>query len=301
MSRIIFTFCLACCITLTACSSSQQSGPETSTASPDLSSSLTSSRVGRMEYQQCGEADTTLLFVHGWCIDQSYWAEQVAAFCPRYQVITVNLPGFHGDTVEREAVSIAAYSQDIQALIDQLKLDQVVLIGHSMGGDIILETALNRTEQVIALVGVDNFKDAGFPLDEETQAAIAGFMEALQADYVNVVSAYADQYLFHPSTDSTIRDRVLTDYLSVNEEVAIHSLKSLFEYSSREIPHLKQLQKPVFLINSDATPTDLTYWEAEGLSATVLSVGETGHFPMVEAPEVVNKRLQEILDQVGSQ
>ena len=41
-----------------------------------------------------GDGKFTLLFVHGWCIDQSYWSNQVAAFNSNYKIVTIDLPGF---------------------------------------------------------------------------------------------------------------------------------------------------------------------------------------------------------------
>ena len=49
--------------------------------------------------------DTTLLFVHGWCINKEYWKEQSAYFCDNYKVVTLDLPGF-GQSVRIEPIGI---------------------------------------------------------------------------------------------------------------------------------------------------------------------------------------------------
>ena len=43
---------------------------------------------------QCGKNDTTLLFVHGWCISKEYWNDQSRYFCDKYKIVTLDLPGF---------------------------------------------------------------------------------------------------------------------------------------------------------------------------------------------------------------
>jgi sigma-B regulation protein RsbQ len=48
-----------------------------------------------IDYQVKGNGDTTLLFVHGSYIDQTYWKGQVDYFNSEYKVVTIDLPG-HG-------------------------------------------------------------------------------------------------------------------------------------------------------------------------------------------------------------
>jgi PBP1b-binding outer membrane lipoprotein LpoB len=43
-------------------------------------------------YNQYGNGDTTLLFVHGWCINKEYWSEQSKYFSDKYKVVALDLP-----------------------------------------------------------------------------------------------------------------------------------------------------------------------------------------------------------------
>jgi len=45
-------------------------------------------------YSDSGKGDTTLLFVHGWGLNRSYWSNQVKYFDKKYRVVTIDLPGF---------------------------------------------------------------------------------------------------------------------------------------------------------------------------------------------------------------
>lgn len=93
-----------------------------------------------IHYEITGGGDTTLLFLHGWAIDMSYWKQQVNAFNDNYQVVTVDHAG-HGQSVGRHASwSPQRLGKDIAQTIEQLGLERVILIGHSMSGTIMLET-----------------------------------------------------------------------------------------------------------------------------------------------------------------
>ena len=48
----------------------------------------------KINYGLTGRGDTTLLFVHGWGINQTYWDAQVRHFSRKYKVLTFDLPGF---------------------------------------------------------------------------------------------------------------------------------------------------------------------------------------------------------------
>jgi pimeloyl-ACP methyl ester carboxylesterase len=235
-----------------------------------------------------------LLFVHGWAIDRTYWSSQVEAFCPDYHVVTMDLPG-HGESGKnRDSWTVADYAGDVEAVIDQLQLQHVVLIGHSMGGDIILEAAIDN-DKVIALVGVDNFKDVGAEYDDEVKARISGFIDQLRTSFDATAVAYSRRSLFQPTTDSTVVRRVIRSELNADSTIAATTLEELFEYTPREADRLSQLNKQLYLINSSATPTDSVGLRSTGVSFEVLDVGPTGHYPMVEDPEGFNELLRQVL------
>ena len=54
-----------------------------------------------------------------------------------------------------------AFGADVVAVIEKLGLRDVVLIGHSMGGDVIVEAARALPERIIGLVWVDTYNTLG--------------------------------------------------------------------------------------------------------------------------------------------
>ena len=247
-----------------------------------------------IHHQLLGEGDTTLLFVHGWCIDQSYWDQQIAALKDQYQILAIDLVGFGKSGKNREKWSMEAYGRDIRAAIDQLKLDNVILIGHSMGGDVVLEAALDN-EKVLALIGIDNFKDVSLGTDEKAQEEIANFMTMLKGNFSAVAPAYADQFLFHPDMDSSLREQLKTDFATSDSVSAIASLEALFAYAEKEPKQLEKLKQKLYLINSTDIPAN---WEGlikTGAAHEVFDIDGTGHYPMVEKPQLFNLLLKKAL------
>ena len=282
-----------------SCNNSPQN-PE-ATNSNDASSTVSDTQIKNdgvfINHKSYGDGQYTLLFVHGWCIDQTYWSNQVEALNTDYRVVTIDLPGFGESGINRETWNIETYGSDVHAVIDQLQLDNVILVGHSMGGDIVLEAALHN-KKVIAVVGVDNFKQVGDEFTEEMEAEINAFMEMLKSNFSEIAPAYAESVLFHPSTDSLVKIRVMEDFKTNNPETAISSLEELFKYAYIEPERLSKLKQKLYLINSDATPTNTDGLANTGVAYEVMDINSTGHYPMIEKPKEFNSILKQVIQKI---
>jgi pimeloyl-ACP methyl ester carboxylesterase len=64
-------------------------------------------------------------------------------------------------------MDLRKYTDDINEFIKAEKLKNVILIGHSMSGDILLLMDTKYPESVIGIVGIDNLKKPGVKLTEE--------------------------------------------------------------------------------------------------------------------------------------
>ena len=109
----------------------------------------------RLAYDDRGAGEPAFVFVHGWTCDRSFFAPQAEHFAKRHRVVSLDLRG-HGESDKPEGpYSIAAYADDISYLIDRLGLGRVVAVGHSLGGNIVLQLAASHLDRVAAIVMVD--------------------------------------------------------------------------------------------------------------------------------------------------
>ncbi|KAA2242968.1 alpha/beta hydrolase [Chitinophaga agrisoli] len=250
-----------------------------------------------IDYTDSRTGDTTLLFLHGWGINQTYWSNQVTAFTPRYRVVTLDLPGFGKSGQNRQSWTIEDYGKDVTAVLTKLDLRNVILIGHSMSGAIIVETALNNPTRVIGLIGVDNFKNIAYVETPADKGEADKFYNAARAHYKAVVTEYGNQALFAPSTDSLIRQRVIADISNSDSVIAMEALEKGDRYPLHE--KVKDLKKTIYMINSDVTPTDTAAFRKDSIRYYLLNIGATGHYPMVEKPAEFNTLLQHAIDRIG--
>lgn len=242
-----------------------------------------------INYNDSKIGDTVLFFIHGWGINQSYWAKQASFFSNHYRVITIDLPGFGKSGKNRTSWTVEEYAKDVNTVIRALNLKNVVLIGHSMSGSIIVESAITYPKLIIGLVGVDNLKNIGLILTPQMEKEWAEAYADIRRHFkANVLEER--KHLFSPSTDSAIQQRVLKDILSSDSVIAANCLEDLDKYPFLE--KLKLLHKPLYLINSDYHPTDTLAFEKNQIEYHLLNMGPTGHYPMLESPDRFNQLLK---------
>ena len=270
------TVVIACMLLLSACGGSSEKNAD--------------DQGVRIAYTDSGTGDTALRFVHGWDLNKGYWSNQEAYFDKAYRVVAIDLPGFGESGTNRTDWSTENYGRDIDSVISQLHLNHVVLIGHSMSGDIVLDAALHAKDKVIAVVGVDNFKSIP-PETPEAKADDARTFVVLKEGYRKAVQQFFTGDLFYKTPDS-IQRRILTDAINADSAIAIASLQAQ-RYD--EIPALQSWARPVYLINSDYRPTDTAAFTKEHIPYEITYIHDTGHFPMVEKPGDFNAALEGIL------
>ena len=252
-----------------------------------------------ISYTQCGNADTTLLFIHGWGINKGYWENQVKYFCDRYNVVTMDLPGFGESGKNRDVFSLDDYPEDVRTLIDSLHLKNVILIGHSMSGDIIIQVAAKYPEHIVGVIGIDNLRgvmDKDFSLEEKKQ--LDTFMHVLRKEFYNNIIESAAR-LFQPSTDSAIIKRVINDIRHTDSTIAIKTVESIFYFPPKEKEYMQHLGRKLFLVDSDVSPVDtasLAKYCKSGYK--VFWVHGSGHYPMLEKPEEFNGQLEKAIHEV---
>ncbi len=249
-------------------------------------------------YTDTGKGDTTLLFVHGWALNRGYWSNQVTYFSKKYRVVAIDMAGFGESGKNRADWSTTAYSRDLDSVISQLKLHNVILIGHSMAGDIVLQAAINNPKNVIAFVGVDNFKNVGRTETAADKKNFAFAITLLKHNFKAVALGYFEQALFSKTTDTVIKKRILADVARADSTIAVAAMQQGDDFD--ELAKLKAADLKLYLINSDYQPTDTAGMVKNKIPYLLLTVHGTGHFPMVEDAVDFNKQLDRVIADVGS-
>ena len=243
-----------------------------------------------IHYEVTGEGEPTLVLIHGWSCDATYWREQIAPFAASHRVVTVDLAGHGASGLERSDYTMAAFGADVVAVLAVEGIDGAVLVGHSMGGPVAVETALAAPQRVRGLIGIDNFQDLHATLTAEQ---IAGFAGAMEADFAGTVVPWV-RGMFPADADSALVGQVAADMAAAPQAVGISAISHTLAWmGGGGVARLPLLTVSLTTISGDRHPTDVEGNRALVPGFAVRLMTDTGHFPMLEKPEAFNALLAE--------
>jgi len=286
----------ALCATLALCACSQKadSPPAAPAASPNAESPEGTPRIAiapdgvHVQFRVYGNAEPALVFIHGWSCDSNYWREQVAAFRTKYTVVTVDLAGHGGTDGNRSEWSIARFGQDVATAMAAVPNQEVILVGHSMGGPVAIEAARLLKDRVVGIIGVDTFRTIGSPPPPKPR--VDAIVKPFEADFIGHTRELVTQHLFVPGSHTELANKIAYDMSLSPPRVAIPSLRALFEYDFTE--PLKDIHVPVVAIDSDlgGPVNEVPIRKVLPKFKLVMAPG-AGHFLMMEDPQRFNSLL----------
>lgn len=239
-----------------------------------------------------GKGSPALVFVHGWSCDAGYWDAQVKHFAATNRVITIDLAGHGQSGQQRKAYTIEAFGADVAAVLKALDLKGAILVGHSMGGPVIIEAALAAPDRVAGLVGVDNFQNVELKLPPQ---AIDGFLGPFEANFSPMVKNWVSQ-MFPAGADTALAAGIARDMASAPPAVALSAMRELLTWmGDRTTERLAQLKVPLMCINADQQPTQTAPIKALVPLYELRVLPGTGHFLMREKPDAFNTLLGETI------
>jgi len=109
----------------------------------------------KLFYEDSGKGQT-IIFVHGVMMSSKFFYKQVPYFQENYRVITLDLRAHGNSTKVQNGHTVAQYAKDLKLFIEKLNLNDVILVGWSMGA-FVLWDYVNQfgTENIKALTIVD--------------------------------------------------------------------------------------------------------------------------------------------------
>lgn len=243
-------------------------------------------------YDVRGSGETTLLFVHGWACDRSFWREQVDVFAEDYRVVSLDLGG-HGESgIGRERWTPRELGEDVRAVAEALELERFVLVAHSMGGAVSLEAARLMPDEVSGILCVDSLHNVELKPPDFT---ISQLTEGLRSDFNGAMAAIVESG-FDDDADPELVAFVRERAQRMDPEVAIALIEGVVSFDVREA--LSAVSVPVRCINSayGLATTVETNRQYGDFDAVTLDAG--GHFQHMESPERFNAEMKKLLDEL---
>lgn len=231
-----------------------------------------------------------LIFIPGWLCTAESWEATAKRLSDRYQTVTVDLPGFgRSMPVERHDWSFGHYGSDIVAVIEAIGANKAVLVGHSMGGAVAVETAIAAPERVAHVIAVDSLIHSAF-YDLTPEDGIEPVVAAFADDFANAVSTAMQAYVLPESSTETH-----TAVETMSNADPARGLAVLREFLRWDVERsLTLLTSPLSLMVAEAFIDDAVRDRWQGRYSFV-PIENTGHFIMLDQPEEFDQKLAAIL------
>jgi pimeloyl-ACP methyl ester carboxylesterase len=280
-----------------------------------------------------------LVFVHGWLLSRHYWQPLIECLSPSYQCLSYDLRGFGESGLTESAAlnaaretnifgvdgaistmplpqvrspqyTLAAYAQDLVQLLQQLKISQAWLVGHSLGGSIALWAATLAPQRIEGIVCLNSgggiYLKEAFERFRSAGQQMLGFRPSWLAHLPFVDIAFSRLMVAQPLARYWGKQRVI-DFVKAHPEAALRLLlNSTLPEEVHRLPQVvAQLRQPVyFLAGQQDRVMELKYiyhlasfhHSFHQGQQSVIEIPECGHMGMLEQTSVTCAHIRSILD-----
>lgn len=240
------------------------------------------------------------VYLHGAAADGTIWGRQLAAVPA--DNIALDLPG-HGRSDGPGRAHIAAYAADVLAALDALDVPRAVVVGHSMGGAIALQLALDHADRVsgLVLVGTGARLRVTAALRDAWRTDPAAARAALvAASYAPARSGVVDADDSMASMPASPAGRAAAHLGAGDPAVAAGDFAACNAFDVMDRLTAGAVRCPTAVVVGAAdvlTPPKYGAWLAEHIAGASLDVVPgAGHMVMVEAAEAVTAVVTRIVE-----
>ena len=241
-----------------------------------------------LAYEESGAGDPPFVFVHGWTCNRTHFAPQVEHFQERHRVLAVDLRG-HGDSDKpQQRYTVPGLADDVAWLCAEAHVDRPILVGHSMGGVVVLDIAARHPEVPRGVVMLDAAPIvAASPAADvaaEVGAALAG------PDGAAARAALIEHAVASLGRDPQLQERIRRDMSAVPDHVAQSCVEAMGSWDGESAG--RACRVPAVHIAADDPINDAAVLRALSPSIRTGQTVGAGHFHHLQVPDQVNAMIE---------
>ena len=237
-----------------------------------------------------------IIFYHGACGRSQMWAHQYDAF-EGFDLYFVNVRGQGESPMKVGLPDLEGAVQDVDAILSYFHLEEVILVGHSWGGNPLQEYTYRHPERVLALVMVDSWGQHRYLSDKERNRIKYSSLMYKTIPWKMIADKNSKMCTDNPITRELVKTAIIetgrdvflnlgiTGFLAVHEIEGYHgNPPMLLVRGENDFPkHLKMIYDGIMALNPNARQ---------------VTISDSKHQPMNDHPEEFNQIIGEFFEEV---
>ena len=266
-----------------------------------------------ISYNEEGKSKATpVLFIHGEGSYMRVWDRSFTTLSRNYRCIRLDLPGYGKSSKGNYQGGMKFYADAVKEFCDRMKIKKVSIIGHSMGGQIAMTTALlypNLVEKIV-LIAPTGFVDFNFD-QKATLKAVSTMATNKAATDAEIKKNFESFFYKMPPdarfmADDRLKIRTATDFEehcnAVSQDISATTDGNVLA----NLANIKQPALCIFGKNDGVVPNKTTHptLNTEGVAKAatksmgkcdLLMMNEAGHFVVWEKAWMINDKIRAFL------
>jgi pimeloyl-ACP methyl ester carboxylesterase len=263
----------------------------------------------RIAYQDAGQGSAVLL-IHGMASSSRTWRAVLPQLSTRHRVVVPDLLG-HGESAKpRGDYSLGAFAVWLRDLLDELGLDRVTLVGHSLGGGVAMQFVHQHPEycERLVLIGSGGLgPELGWALRLMSAPGAEVVLPLIAPQPAVTLGSKVQNYLSALGVRNVAADETWSAYSSLADQETraafLRTLRAVVDYRGQAVSAFNRLHFaagiPVLLVWGDQ---DRIIPASHGQAAhhalpgsRLVMVPGVGHYPHIEAPAAVIDSINEFI------
>src|SRR5436190_6228872 len=240
----------------------------------------------KLHYYDIGKGNKkAIVFIHGWTCNADFWSDSMNAL-PNYRVIALDLPGHGQSDKPKTSYTMEYFARSVDAVLRAAKVQQAVLVGHSMGTPIARQYYRLYPDKVKGIVIVDGSLAPFFSKEQGDQ-----LLTAFRKDFKGTSTQFVTT-MIQPIKSDAIKKKITDAMLTAPDYVAVSAMEGMMDEriwttDKINIPVLAVMAQSPWVnadtkIKFETIAPDLDFQLWPGVS----------HFLMMEKPDEFNNAVR---------
>jgi pimeloyl-ACP methyl ester carboxylesterase len=240
---------------------------------------------------------TPLIFIHGFPLSSRMWNEQVSFFKDKFRIITYDVRGLSGSSVDNNLFTMETLVNDFFNILDYFKIEKADVCGLSMGGYISLRTLTKNPERFNTIILADT------RAERDDNEGLLNRSQAITDIQSGKRKEFTENFIKKLVNEENYKSKKLTGFLRemMNEQSVDGICGAMIAIATRTntLEDLPGVNVPaLILIGEEDELTPFHYSENihKALKNSVLkSIPHSGHMSNIENPDFFNKTVYDFL------